>query len=236
MNLSVMTYNIRKSKGYRGVQPGPEQLGSYMASQRCDVVLCQEVRELTAQNTAHCCQIASELKMAHHYGANARYDKGSHGNATFSSLPVIESKNIDLSISMFEYRGALYSMMRISATQLCHFFNVHLGLTPWQRRKQLEMILSYINQHIPHEDAVVIAGDFNDFSGALRKQIDGLSEFQCAANALPLGASTWPSRKPRFQLDHIFYRHLKLINVDVLTQRQHLSDHLACRAEFETGE
>ena len=234
MSLSVLSYNIKKIKGHRGHAVNLLAIADYIAAQKCDVVLCQEMAEdKTSAAEPHCCAMAHYLDMDHEYGANACYEKGSHGNATFSALPMIQSHNLNISTSRFEYRGALHSEMRLADGSACHFFNVHFGLTPWQRKKQFGFILDYIATHLPANDAVVIAGDLNDFGGTLRKQFHTLPDFKSAHDHLG-EIKSFPSHNPRFQLDHILYRHLTLVGAEVVNQSHAaaLSDHLALRAEF----
>jgi endonuclease/exonuclease/phosphatase family metal-dependent hydrolase len=235
MSLSVLTYNVKKSKGHRGSTPTPADIAKHIATQHCDVVLCQEVAEVKGEHKgAHCCQIADELHMDHDYGANACYEKGSHGNATFTALPVVDRININVTLSPFEHRGVLHSIVEVEKGVNCHFFNMHLGLTTGQRRKQIDLILSYIEENLPSNDPVIIAGDFNDFDGMLRRKFKAMQNFEGISEHLGNARKTWPSHKPKFQLDHIMFRHLELVNTQVVTEdNTHcLSDHLPIRAEF----
>lgn len=235
MSFSVLTYNIKKAKGFRGTIASITDIASHISAQHCDVVLCQEVAEIKDdKHGSHCCQLATELHMDHDYGANAFYETGSHGNATFSSLPITHRLNLDITLSPLEHRGVLYSVIEVSKGISCHFFNMHLGLTPGQRRKQLNLILSYIEENIPNDAPVIIAGDFNDFDGMLRRKIKSMPDFQSVSPSLGIHCKTWPSHLPKLQLDQIIFRNLTLIAAAVINEEPThcLSDHLAIRAEF----
>ncbi len=236
MSFSVLSYNIRKCKGYRASNPSPADLAQYIADQDCDVVLCQEVAEKFQVNgQPHCCQISERLGMHHDYGPNACYQDGTHGNASFSALPVVECQNIDVSTSIFEHRGILHSVVELDDQTRCHFFNVHLGLTPGQRLKQIKQLMTYIESKLSEDEPVVIAGDFNDFGGRLKKMFAKLPGFGSAADQLTESAKTWPSHKPKFQLDYVFYRNLTVTNMQLLAEpaTRNLSDHLALKVTFQ---
>lgn len=237
MIFSVLSYNIRKGKGYRKSNPHISDISNYISQQECDVVMCQEVAENkhSSDCQSQCCHIANTLNMDHYYGANACYNDGSHGNATFSAFPSISNLNINVTTNPFEYRGILYSVLRPNDSSHIHVFNVHLGLTPGQRRKQIRLLMNFINSTIPEEDPIIIAGDFNDFGGVIKKIFAELPEFESATNNISKPESkTWPSHRPLFQLDNMFYRNLKLIDVQTLQgQNKYLSDHLALYTKFE---
>ena len=90
-------------------------------------------------------------------GLTLRSSRHGYGNATLTRLPVLDTESIDLSVHGREPRIGLRVVVGRDAFRLTTF-NVHLGLGPGERRRQLRKLL-------PSLDArpLVIGGDFNDF-------------------------------------------------------------------------
>ena len=105
-------------------------------------------------------------------------------------------------------------------------FLVHLSVNFKHRQKQLIQLSRLINSI---EKPVVVGGDFNVFLG--RRE---LGRFLAATNlksANTFNMMTYPSRKPRWELDFIFYSdNIRAHRVDVPSVR--LSDHLPLICDF----
>ncbi|OGO91694.1 MAG: hypothetical protein A3F10_03430 [Coxiella sp. RIFCSPHIGHO2_12_FULL_42_15] len=238
MQFSLLSYNIRKGKGYRKSTPSIKDIADYLQQTHCDILFCQEITESTTDHgsESQCCNIAHILQMNHHYGPNAYHRQGNHGNAIFSKFETEYHCNLNISTSALEYRGILYAVVKMPNTKRLHLFNVHLGLTPGQRQKQMNLLLTYINKVVPHDEPLIIAGDFNDFDGKVEKLITENKNLKNAMHALPeKNRKTWPSYKPKFQLDHVFYHNLTLKEVKVFENDapgESLSDHLPIYSVF----
>ena len=79
--MRVITWNIRKGLGpHHGPRVGAEAIAAMLARRAPELVLLQEVtrRHGAAQGE----DIARHVGMTSHYGANAFYRIGDHGNAT----------------------------------------------------------------------------------------------------------------------------------------------------------
>jgi len=89
----------------------------------------------------------------------------SHGSgpAIQSSFPCFH-QNIDVSIGQHEKRGMLHCVMHPPGyNEDVHVICVHLGLQERHRHAQLSRLCRYINEEIPDNAPLVIAGDFNDW-------------------------------------------------------------------------
>jgi endonuclease/exonuclease/phosphatase family metal-dependent hydrolase len=68
--------------------------------------------------------------------------------------------------------------------------------------RQIEQVVGFLKREVPRRDAVVVAGDFNDWGGKLRATMNaaGLKDFVGERQL------TYPSRLPLTQLDYVYAR------------------------------
>jgi endonuclease/exonuclease/phosphatase family metal-dependent hydrolase len=231
--LRFITYNIRKGKGASGRDKMTEPLARAIAIQAPDVLLCQEVFHAHG-SAAQSDLIAEALDMVSHYRANKHRKVGHHGNASFTKLPISTVQNFDVSTNPIERRGALYTRVELPHGPL-HIFNVHLGLTERQRFTQVEQINELVKRlALPH-DPVLIAGDFNDWNGRIDKHVTGQLGFTNAFALKPVREiRTWHAKRPVFNLDRVYLRHITIENASCLVGEPWnvLSDHLPLCVEL----
>lgn len=233
--MRVVTWNIRKCKGgYRGAVR-PEALAESLARREPDLVLCQEVFH-DARDPGHSQSemIAGGLDMARVYGPNAIYSRGHHGNATMTRHAIVDSLNRDLSTNPIERRGVLYSRVALDGRSL-HVFNTHLGLNRRQRRRQVDRIAEFLREVCVDDEPVLLAGDFNDWTGRLDPYVRQRTGLDSGILDLhPRRRRSWPSPRPVFALDRIYYRGLELREIHVHRDPPWdlLSDHLPMEATF----
>jgi endonuclease/exonuclease/phosphatase family metal-dependent hydrolase len=96
------------------------------------------------------------------YGRNAVYPDGHHGNALLSKYPIIEHRNLDVSITGPERRGLLHCVLDVPGQHPVHAICVHLSLLESHRQKQLQLLRTLLDA-LPADAPVIIAGDFNDW-------------------------------------------------------------------------
>ena len=168
------------------------------------------------------------------YGRNAVYPHGDHGNAVLSKFPIVSHENRDISIQGPERRGMLHCVLGVpGAVHPLHVVCVHLGLREGHRRSQLELLATMLQQDVPADAPVIVAGDFNDWrrrASALLRPC-GLHEvFQSAHGA---SARSFPARFPMLQLDRIYVRNALRHRPVVLHRHPwaRLSDHAPLAAE-----
>ncbi len=237
--LRVVTYNIHK--GVQGIGPRRRleihNLGHAVEQFDADLVCLQEVRKMHRREAQYFVRWP-DLPQAEFlappgyesvYHTNAVTRNGEHGNALLSRWPVLGRHHEDMSGHRFEQRGLLHAEVEVDGVRL-HIIVVHLGLIRASRLRQLAQVVRYIRREIPHLAPMVVAGDFNDWGDAVRSALRGcdLYEFERA------GTSTFPSRLPLLQLDHIFARGLLPVSLEVPRGRiwGRMSDHLPLIAEF----
>ena len=168
-----------------------------------------------------------------HYGKNAEYRQGHHGNAILSQYTLTKGRNYDISAYRFESRGLLHSTLKLAPNQpRIHCFCVHLALFERGRERQLKEIISYIDQ-LTQGLPCIVAGDFNDWRNRFSQPMHeaGFKEVFETLTGSP--ARTFPSRMPILTMDRIYVRGFKVLGAEVLYEWEGLSDHLALSTELE---
>ena len=238
--VRVATYNIHK--GVQGFGPRRRleihNLGHAIEQLDADIVCLQEVRGVhrrEAQYFAHWPELPQADYLAPEgyeavYRTNATTRHGEHGNAILSRWPVLGHRHEDMSDHRFEQRGLLHTEVQVEG-QTVHAIVVHLGLIRSSRVRQLAQLVRYIQREIPADAAVLVAGDFNDWTALVGSSLAhaGLKSFEQNRVA------TFPSRLPVVQLDHIYARGLTPLSCHVPRGPiwGRMSDHLPLIGEFE---
>jgi endonuclease/exonuclease/phosphatase family metal-dependent hydrolase len=236
--MRLVTYNIHKGREATGATKDDiDRLCRALAAYEADVILCQEVFHDAQGRSSQSAALAHGLGMAAYYAPNAVRLRGHHGNATFTTWPVEHWENFDLSTNILERRGVLYVRAALSSNPL-HLFNVHLGLNHRQRRSQLKRIQILIASLCPRDEALVLAGDFNDWHGRIDKVIVGDLGLKNALAHLPQPERrTWHARRPLLSLDRIYVRGLVVRRAERLVGEpwRRLSDHLPLGVDLQVG-
>ncbi|MFY0574989.1 endonuclease/exonuclease/phosphatase family protein [Cystobacter fuscus] len=104
------------------------------------------------------------------FGPNVERAGRRYGNAILSRLPILRSRNYDLSVGDNEPRGALRCDLDLGGGQQLHLFCLHLGLGIRERRRQESLLLSSdILRDAVRSVPLVVCGDFNYWGpGAVR--------------------------------------------------------------------
>jgi endonuclease/exonuclease/phosphatase family metal-dependent hydrolase len=175
----------------------------------------------------------------HHYayGKNAIYRSGHHGNAILSKHPFVEWENIDVSLMPSASRSLLHGTISIpGAEQKLHVICVHLGLFSMERERQLSTLAKRIDSHVPHDEPLIIAGDFNDWHGKAGHYLnDRLGVSEVFQNLEGDHARTFPAWFPSLRMDRVYSRGLEVIAGQKLYGKpwRKLSDHIPLLVEFD---
>jgi endonuclease/exonuclease/phosphatase family metal-dependent hydrolase len=106
-----------------------------------------------------------------------------------------------------------------------------------ERQSQVLRLCERIEQIVPHDEPLIIAGDFNDWRIRVTRPLQRLSEVREVFLELHgAHARTFPSWMPALRLDRIYCRGLRAAEALCLTGRpwSQLSDHVALYAELAT--
>jgi endonuclease/exonuclease/phosphatase family metal-dependent hydrolase len=247
--LRVATYNIHK--GVRGVGPRKRleihNLVLGIEALDTDLVFLQEVRRM---NRAEARQFPDtrigwpKVPQADYlapegyevaYRTNAVTRDGEHGNALLSRWPLGDIGHHDVSDHRFEQRGLLHVPVSWNGTTV-HSIVAHFGLIHSGRVRQVERLRSFIDANVPKGEALIVAGDFNDWG----QRLDALMTQCSLARARVAGdpaarINTFPSRIPLFSMDRIYVRGFRCVSTSVPrgTAWARMSDHLPLVAELE---
>ena len=236
--LQIMSYNIHKGFDTRKKDFVLDEIKKSIDQVSADIVFLQEVVGSSGMGS-HESQfefIADKVWDHHSYGKNAVSSSGHHGNAILSKFPFIFTKNVDLSVNRVEKRGMIHAIIKIPECDTeVHLLCTHLNLLERDRKKQVEIIKKYINEHIPPYCHLIMAGDFNDWRNIVTDDFCknlGLKESFTEANGDC--ARTFPSKFPLLRLDRIYFKNLGFIDARRCYGEpwDKLSDHLALLSRF----
>lgn len=249
MKIRILSYNIHRAIGLDR-RFAPERILEVLEGHNADIVLLQEVDEgAPRSNELKLAKVLADSAGYPHYamGHNVKLRKGRYGNATLSRFPIIQERNIDLTVGILKRRGCQHTSIDLSDNpqkpKPLEVFNLHLGLSAKERQKQAGMLIRSVEyQSLRLEDSCIVSGDFNDWRSLLRALfIEGLF-FQCATDQKkPSGRTkairTFPSFAPQGGLDRLYYRgeNLDLISAKRCEYKisKVASDHLAIIIDFE---
>ncbi|MCG6939256.1 MAG: endonuclease/exonuclease/phosphatase family protein [Gammaproteobacteria bacterium] len=243
--LKVLTYNIHKGFSIGNLRFILHDIKDSLRQIDADVVFLQEIhgeRSITRQrfddwpNNRQFEFLADEVWPHHAYGKNAIYKSGHHGNAILSKYPFISWENIDVSIMKTASRSLLHGTIQAPGIeQKIHIICVHLGLFHRERERQLKTLVTRINSHVPGDEPLIIAGDFNDWRSRAERYLHqdlGVNEaFKTSHGSYAL---TFPAMLPVLSMDRIYFRGLEVIDCRRLHGKpwNRLSDHTPLLADF----
>ncbi|HVL01644.1 MAG TPA: endonuclease/exonuclease/phosphatase family protein [Dongiaceae bacterium] len=244
LQLTVLTVNLHKGFSAGNRRFMLPELREMLRQVHADIVFLQEV---VGEHSLHSARqqmwpsvpqyeyLADSTWSEFAYGRNAVYPEGHHGNALLSKFPIVENRNVDVSLSRTEKRGLLYCRLLVPGSETnIHTICVHLGLRERHRSRQLALMCELI-QSLPPDAPLIVAGDFNDWRLKANRYLEqnaGLHEVFTKVLGGPV--ATFPARWPFLRLDRIYVRNTVLHQPTVLGTRpwSHLSDHLPLAAEL----
>jgi len=243
-SIKILTYNIHKGFSIANRRFTLLAIGDALEEIDPDVIFLQE---LQGEHHKRSRQIESwplkphgEFLAENHwpfslYAKNAVYKKGHHGNGILCKYPIIAWHNINLSKSKFASRSFLHAEIILPSKIKLNLVCVHLGLFEAEREMQLDMIAQIIDETIPADEPLIMAGDFNDWRKRAinHMKIDlGLEEAFMSHSGQH--ARTFPVWRPTLQVDRIYYRGMQLQEALSFPHKRwrKLSDHLPIGAVF----
>lgn len=234
--IKMCSYNIHKGFSTTNRRSILKELRYAIRSTNADLLFLQEVvserKKACSVSYPQFEYLADKVWPHHAYGRNAIYQRGHHGNAILSKEPFLNWNNLDISLFWFSQRGVLYGQLRNGIVVVC----IHLGLLAWERRKQLDKLLTEVIAGFKPDTPLIIAGDFNDWNMSLHKRLVGEYDFkEVYSEKFGSPAKTFPARFPLLAMDRIYFRNLRLKESRVLSGRHwgRLSDHCALFASLE---
>ncbi len=249
MKLRVLSYNIHKGFTGDSRRLVLSRIRESIRRTHADLVFLQEVvgehrfhaaRHQDWPNAAQFEFLADEVWSHFAYGKNAVYAEGHHGNAILSRYPIEHWENIDVSNHRLERRGLLHATIQIpregQKALKVHAICLHLDLLEMGRKRQLIRLCERIAGEVPSHEPLVVAGDFNDWTGYAGRHLAAHASLQEVFTMLHgKPARTFPSFLPLLRLDRIYYRGLHPVAATRLAggNWKGLSDHAAVLADLE---
>jgi endonuclease/exonuclease/phosphatase family metal-dependent hydrolase len=246
--IRALTYNIHKGYCSGNRRFMLEGMRERIAESGADIVFLQEVhgniqkseakrKRFSYPDQPHFEYLADQAWPHYAYGQNAIYRKGDHGNAILSKYPFVSWENIDVSIFPRSSRSILHGVIEIpDSGQRLHTLCVHLGLLEQERRGQLQALTERIDEHVPHDEPMIIAGDFNDWRRQAENHLNtDLEVEELFVRLRGRHARTYPVWAPMLPVDRIYFRGLQPVGCQRLNTDHwsELSDHAALFGEFE---
>ena len=233
--LGVLSYNIHKGFRTGNRRFVLKKMKEAIHDIHADLVFLQEVSG-THGFVPQFEYLADSLWPHYAYGKNAVYTAGHHGNAILSKYPFSFFENIDISTNQLEKRGLLHGIIEIPHKKKpLHAICVHLGLLETERRSQISQLCRRIDDLVPHDEPLIIAGDFNDWrtrlTAPLLNQVGAHEVFKKIHGE---HARTFPSWLPALKLDRIYFRQMQVHSGICLSGNpwSQLSDHVAIYSEM----
>jgi endonuclease/exonuclease/phosphatase family metal-dependent hydrolase len=212
--MRLVTWNIHGAFGRDGVRD-LGRVAAVLRALEADVAALQEVGDpqnraaaLRARRAGHppdagddTAELARLLGWGAAFGPNLVVAGRPYGNAIVSRWPIARAQNYDLSVRGREPRGCLRADLELPGGASLHVFNLHLGLSGGERRRQAAQLLSAdLLRDAALTAPLVVCGDFNVWLPGrvprlLRRELD---------DAARAAGPTWPSALPLFRLDRAY--------------------------------
>lgn len=230
MALRIATYNVHKCRGLDR-RVSVERIADVIAAIAPRIVAVQEITATQAE------ELSQRLTMGHVFGEARKLGGEAYGNAVFSSLPMLEHENYDLTVHGREPRQCLRATLDLPMRRAVHFFAVHLGTSPFERRRQAVRLTSHeVLQNPAYAGHRVVAGDFNEWTRGLATSM--LSRVLISADHRKHLRSrvTYPALAPFLHLDHFYYDPgftLQRLYLERTRTALLASDHVPLVAEFD---
>ncbi len=238
MELTLASYNIHSGIGTDG-KFDLHRVGEVLRETGADLVALQEVGDFrgATEHERHAEHLAEMLGLHMAFAPNVVKNDRRYGNAILSRLPILKSRNYDLSYPKKEPRGALRCDLDLGGGKQLHLFCLHLGLSVGERRAQETLLLSAdILRDAVRADPVIVCGDFNYWwSGPVPKLVRQAIHDVAFALGGPR-KRTYPSKLPVLRLDRIFVDHgVKPLSLTVHKSElaKLASDHLPLVMRFQ---
>lgn len=232
----IVTYNIHKCKGL-DFRASPQRIADVLREIEADIIALQEVvsHENQTLQANQAKFIAESLDYDYRIGENRKHLGGIYGNVVLSRFPITEDKNFDITIGKYEPRGCQHVDVEIEKGSFLHVYNIHMGTSFLERRKQVKRLLDDEILSRAHRAPRILLGDFNEYTNGLASKLLK-AHFRSADLREHLKIKrTYPGIFPFLHLDHIYYdHHLKIEHAFVHRSRLALvaSDHLPLVADF----
>jgi len=243
--LRILTYNLHKGFSVGNRHFILHQIRDALVDSDADILFLQEMQGQHTEHEknhknwpdhSHSEFLAHTVWPHYAYAKNVVYDAGHHGNAILSKYALQRWENINVSPFSWASRSLLHGVVKLPNTNKeIHIICIHLGLMAIERRRQFKTLCKRIDEHIPHDAPLIVAGDFNDWTGQAEKHFAQHLDLKEAYRTLHHRyAKTFPAWLPILKMDRIYYRGLEVTSCERPNKKhwKYLSDHAPLLATF----
>jgi len=163
MSLTLASYNIHRCYGQDGHYQ-PHRIRRVLRELNAQVIALQEV-ELLHDAPGLLEFFCDDSHLTAIPGLTLTREAGHYGNALLTSLPILSVRRIDLSMPGREPRGALFVTLEYGKKPIV-IIATHLGLRPAERRAQIKLLLSTLEDEektVKQATMTVLMGDLNEW-------------------------------------------------------------------------
>ncbi|GEM_PF-124693 len=232
--LRVLTYNIHHGEGTDG-KFDLDRIAKLISAQEPDLVALQEIDVETARASGvdQAAKLAKLTGMHYAFGRFMKYDGGEYGQMVLSKYPILRQLNLRLPDG-HEPRAMLVIEVKLPQfTTPAFFAGNHLYGTNEQRLAQAQILQAHFKGL---KAPVILAGDFNSTPTSPPMRL--LKEAGWIDPTLSSDAHTFPSDKPRIEIDYVLHRPQKafsFVSSQVIDEPV-ASDHRPVLTVLETTE
>jgi endonuclease/exonuclease/phosphatase family metal-dependent hydrolase len=205
--VKLVSWNIHGGLGRDG-RRDLERIATLLEEMQCDVAALQEVGDPHRPSDVadHAAWLGKRLGWYVAYGPNLVLRGRPYGNAVLSRFTIERAHNYDLSVAGREPRGCLRADLSLPDGRALHLFDLHLGLSGGERRRQAAMLLSAdLLRDTALTRPIVVCGDFNMWSplpGPVMRLLR--TTLHDAAAVTRSRRPTWPAALPLLRLDRAY--------------------------------
>jgi len=224
MRVTLATYNIHRCIGMDG-RRNPARVIELLKNLDADVIALQEVETPGTKGLDLLSRLSEETGLTAIAGPTLLHNSHHYGNAMLTRAKIIAVRRFGLAHAGREPRGALDVDLKLGDLQF-QVVATHLGLRPWERRRQISRLLKMFRQGEQRPTALL--GDMNEWF-PWGRPLRWLHEYFGKQPA----PATFPARFPLFALDRVWIHPasaLHSIEVPRVPFLRVASDHLPVRA------
>ena len=203
-SLKIVSYNIHHGEGIDGKMDLP-RIAAVIAKENPDLVTLQEVDKICTRSGGvdQAAELGKLLKMEHRFGKFMDFQGGEYGMAVLSRLPIKKTTRHELPKGA-EPRCALEIVVQpMGWEKPLSLIGIHNDWTKEEIR--VRQVTDLLGKLETIDQSVVLAGDFNAEPGSGSLELLKKKGWQTLRKKR---ANTWPSVKPKVEIDFFIVRDL----------------------------
>jgi endonuclease/exonuclease/phosphatase family metal-dependent hydrolase len=223
VRIELVSYNVHGCVGWDG-RADPARVAAVLGEVGGDIVALQEVPALERGGELFLNRVSAVTGLKAIAGAELLGHFAHYGNALLTRFGLKRMSTLDLGVRGREPRGAIDVELECGTSRI-NVIATHLGLSPAERRTQIQRILPVVmQQNCP----VVLLGDINEWFTWGRPLRWLHAHFGC-----PPAARSFPSVCPTFRLDRVWVSRPSIVSAvrpHISALARKASDHLPVKA------